>query len=81
MHMSDIEHTIIKATYCGKPNHSGLKEGCEYTFALNRTAFDGYWRARCLDNGILIIFSCINAMYDNFKNIELIRSDGTAIAF
>lgn len=79
--MSDIEHTIIKAVYCGVPNQSGLRGGHEYKFSLNREPIHGYWKAQCLDNNVLMIFSCINAMYDNLKNIRLIRNDGTTIAF
>lgn len=81
MYMSDIEHTIIKAVYCGTPNQSGLRGGHEYKFSLNREPSKGYWRAECLDNGVIMLFSCINAMYDNLKSIKLIRSDGTVTAF
>lgn len=79
--MSDIEHTIIKATYCGVPNQSGLRGGHEYKFSLNREPSKGYWCAKCLDNGVVILFSCINAMYNNLKSIRLIRNDGTTTAF
>lgn len=79
--MSDIEHTIIKAVYCGVPNQSGLRGGHEYKFSLNREPTHGYWKAKCLDNNVLMIFSCINAMYNNLKSIRLIRNDGTVTAF
>lgn len=79
--MDDISNTIIKAVYCGKANYSGLHTGHEYKFALNREPCKGYWKAKCLDNNVLMIFSCINAMYDNLKSIRLIRKDGTITAF
>lgn len=79
--MSDIEHTIIKAVYCGVPSQSGLRGGHEYKFSLNREPSKGYLRAECLDNGVIMLFSCINAMYDNLKSIRLIRSDGSVVAF
>ena len=79
--MSDIEPTIIKAVYCGVPNQSGLMGGHEYKFFLSREPNKGYWRAECLDNGVIMLFSCINAMYDNLKSIKLIRSDGNVVAF
>lgn len=79
--MDEINHNIIKAIYCGKPNYSGLRGGHEYKFLLNREPSEGYWRAECLDNGVVMFFSCINAMYDNLKSIKLIRSDGSVVAF
>ena len=30
---------------------------------------------------VLMVFSCINAMYDNFKNIKMVKSDGSIVAF
>lgn len=79
--MNNIDHTVIKAVYCGIPNQSGLKVGHEYKFSLNREPTYGYWKAACLDNDVLMIFSCINAMYNNLKNIRLIKADGTVTAF
>lgn len=77
-------HTIIKATYCGKSNNSGLRVNHEYKFQLFREFNDGYWRAKCIDkdnDDILMIFSCINAMYENLKNIKMVKSDGSIVAF
>lgn len=79
--MNNIEHTIIKAIYCGGPSQSGLKGGHEYKFSLNREPSKGYWCAKCLDNGVVMLFSCINAMYNNLKSIRLIKSDGTITTF
>lgn len=73
--------TIIKAIYCGKTNNSGLKVGYEYKFELYRKIVDGYWRAKCIDNDTIMLFSCINAMYDNLKSIRMIKSDGSVVAF
>lgn len=77
-------HTIIKAIYCGKSNNSGLRVNHEYKFQLFREFNDGYWRAKCIDkdnDDILMIFSCINAMYENLKNIRMVKSDGSIVAF
>lgn len=77
-------HTIIKAIYCGKSNNSGLRVNHEYKFQLFREFNDGYWRAKCIDkdnDDILMIFSCINAMYENLKNIKMVKSDGSIVAF
>lgn len=79
--MSNVDPLIIKAVYCGTSNQSGLKVGHEYKFSLNREPTYGYWKATCLDNNVLIIFSGIHAMYNNFKNIRLIKADGTITAF
>ena len=77
-------HMIMKATYRGASNNSGLRVNHEYKFQLFRELSDGYWKAKCIDEdneNVLMIFSCINAMYDNFKNIRIIKNDGSVIAF
>lgn len=77
--------TPIEATYCGGHYGTVLKTGYKYKFSLHRDIDKGYWiiehTSEDNDDDFMGVFSCINAIYTMFKDIKMIKKDGSVIAF